>query len=54
MVRKGEIACPKQFLLFSQCFPHLYSKSVVCQNAALCGHGLKIWTRSKFCCPIMS
>ena len=22
--RKGEIACYKQFLLFSQCFPQLY------------------------------
>ena len=21
-MRKGEIACDKQFLLFSQCFPH--------------------------------
>ena len=24
IVRKGEIACYKQFLLFSQCFTHLY------------------------------
>ena len=24
IVRKGEIACEKQFLLFSQCFPQLY------------------------------
>ena len=24
IVRKGEIACDKQFLLFSQCFPQLY------------------------------
>ena len=24
MVRKGEITCYKQFLLFSQCFPQLY------------------------------
>ena len=24
MVRKGESACYKQFLLFSQCFPQLY------------------------------
>ena len=23
-MRKGEIACYKQFLLFSQCFPQLY------------------------------
>ena len=38
IVRKGEIACYKQFLLFSQCFLQL---SLVCQNAALCGNGLK-------------
>ena len=25
IVRKGEIACYKQFLLFSQCFPQLYN-----------------------------
>ena len=24
IVRKGEVACYKQFLLFSQCFPQLY------------------------------
>ena len=24
IVRKGEIACYKQFILFSQCFPELY------------------------------
>ena len=28
IVRKGEIACYKQFLHFSQCFPHLYIFSV--------------------------
>ena len=38
IVRKGEIACYKQFLLFSQCFPQPYI-SLVCQNAALCGNG---------------
>ena len=27
MVRKGEIACYKQFLFFSQCFPQLYTVS---------------------------
>ena len=35
IVRKGEIACHKQVLLFSQCFPQLYI-SLVRQNAALC------------------
>ena len=39
MVRKGEIACNKQFLLFSQCFPQL-PISLVRQNVALCGNGL--------------
>ena len=24
IVRKGDIACNKKFLLFSQCFPQLY------------------------------
>ena len=37
IVRKGEIACCKQFLLFSQCFPQLYI--LVRQNAVLCGNG---------------
>ena len=37
IVRKGEIACYKQFLLFSQCFPQLYIFSaskcgIVCGN----------------------
>ena len=39
IVKKEEIACNKQFLLFSQCFPQLYI--LVRQNAALCGNGLK-------------
>ena len=38
IVRTGEFACYKQFLLFSQCFPQLIS--LVRQNAALCGNGL--------------
>ena len=41
-VRKGEIACYKQFLLFSECF-RIYM-SLVCHNASLCGNGL-----SPFC-----
>ena len=36
IVRKGEIACYKQFLLFSQCFLQLYIFS-----ALLCGNELK-------------
>ena len=39
IVRKGEIACYKQFLLFSQCFLQVYI-SLVRQNAALCDNGL--------------
>ena len=30
--------CYKQVLLYLQCFPQLY---LVCQNAALCGNGLR-------------
>ena len=39
IARKGEIACYKQFLLFSQFF-HSYI-SLVRRNAALCGNGLR-------------
>ena len=39
IVRKGEIACYKQFLLFSQCFPQL-----CIFNAALCGNELYMYT----------
>ena len=39
-VRTGEIACDKQFLLFSQCFPRY--KFLVHQNGVLCGNGLTI------------
>ena len=38
IVRKGEIACDKQFLFSHNVF-HSYI-SLVCQNAALCGNGL--------------
>ena len=38
IVRKGEIACYKQFLLFSQCFLQLIS--LVRQNVTLSGNGL--------------
>ena len=36
IVRKGEIACFKQFLLYS-----MFSTAFVCQNAVLRGNGLK-------------
>ena len=46
IVRKGEIACYKQFLFFSLCFLQLYM-SLMCQNEALCGNGLKKKTFAK-------
>ena len=39
IVRKGEIACNKQFLLFSQCFPQIYLYFSA-SNAEICGNGL--------------
>ena len=39
LVRKGENACYKQFVLFSQFF-FTASKSLVDQNLALCANGL--------------
>ena len=44
-VRKGEIACYKQSLLFSQCFPQLYIFS-----ASKYGNGLKLHSSSFFSC----
>ena len=38
IMRKGEIACYKQYLLFSQCFTQLYIFNA--SNVALCGNGL--------------
>ena len=32
IVRTGEIACNKQFLLFSQCFLHFKMSSAICFN----------------------
>ena len=45
IVRKGEIACYKQFLLFSQCFPQLFI--LMRQNAALCDNGLTLYHTTK-------
>ena len=47
IVRKEEIACYKQFLLFSQCFPQLYN-AVLRQNAVLCGNGLTHYQTTTF------
>ena len=41
IVRKGEIACYKQFLLFSQCLPQIYIR--VRQSEALYGNGLTFY-----------
>ena len=42
IVRKGEVSCYKQFLLFSQCFPHryLFNKS---KCGIMCGNELTLY-----------
>ena len=53
-VRKGEIACKKQFLLFSQCFlPYKplifhFKCTLKCRLPFV-----SIWTSLKFCCLVM-
>ena len=44
-MRKGEIACYKQFLLISPCFPYTCI-SLVRQNVALCGNGLNSYLKT--------
>ena len=39
-MRKGEIACDKQFLLFSQCFLQLYIFSA--SKCGICDDGLNV------------
>ena len=50
IVRKGEIACYKQFLLFSQCFPMLYILSA--SKCRIVWYGLTIssgsWMKNLF------
>ena len=54
IVRKGEIACNKQFLLFSQCFlPYMvllfhFKCTLKCHLQFV-----PIWTCLKFCCLVM-
>ena len=54
IVRKGEIACNKQFLLFSQCFlPYMalifhFKCTLKCRLQFS-----SIWTSLKFCCLVM-
>ena len=54
IVRKGEIACNKQFLLFSQCF--LTYMVLIFQFKCTLKYRLQfasIWTSLKFCCLVM-
>ena len=53
MVGKEEIACYKQFLLFSQCFPQLYilvrQNVELCGNKFICGRFISIWRSRQLC-----
>ena len=54
IVRKGEIACSRQFLLFSQCFP-LYM-ALACHFKCTLKFRLQfvsLWASLKFCCQVM-
>ena len=54
IVRKGEIACNKQFLLFSQYFlpymAHIFHFKCTLKCHLQC---VSIWTSLKFCCVVM-
>ena len=54
MVRKGEIACNKQFLLFSQCFLPCRALIFHFKCTLECRlQFLSIWTSLKFCRLVM-
>ena len=54
IVRKGEIACYKQFLLFSQCFlPYMVLIFTFKRTLKCCLQFVSIWTSLKFCCLVM-
>ena len=54
IVRKGEIACNKQFLLFSQCFLPYMVLIFHCKCILKCRlQFLSIWTSLKFCRLVM-
>ena len=54
-VRKGEIACNKQFLLFSQCFPPYMALIFHFKSTLKCHlQFVSIWTILKVCCLVMS
>ena len=55
IVRKGEIACNKQFLLFSQCFlPYMALIFHFKCTFKCCLQFVSIWTSLKFCRLVMS
>ena len=50
IVGKGEIACIKQFLLFSQCFPSYMALTFHFKCALKCRlQFVSVWTSVKFC-----
>ena len=54
IVRKGEIACNKQFLLFSQCFlPYKALTFHFKCTLKCCLQFVSSWTSLKFCCLVM-
>ena len=54
IVRKGEIACNKQFLLFSQCFLAYMALIFYFKFILKCRlQFVSIWTSLKFCRPVM-
>ena len=53
IVRKGEIACYKQFLLFSQCFLPYRTLIFHFKCTLKCLQFVSIWTILKFCRLVM-
>ena len=54
ILRKGDIACNKQFLFFSRCFlPYTILIFYFKYTLKCCLHFVSIWTRLKFCCLVM-
>ena len=52
-MRKGEIVCDKQFLLFSQCFlPYMVLISHFKCTLKCLLQFVSIWTSLKFCCLV--
>ena len=53
IVRKGEIACKKRFLLFSQCFLPYMALIFQFKCPLKCLQFVSIWTSLKFCRLVM-